>query len=142
MKILLLAAGCAFATAVVPSAGRFSRADAAESSPNSIQVVIWNRAGQPLDVEVLQGADRVFAGALREGAVSTSIEAGRILQREPGSYTIRIVDHTRGMQDSVALRMGPGGQNLGILLTQDGLAFVLTQGDVTDLTPSPQASGS
>ena len=142
MKILLIAAGCVFAIAAVPSAGPFSRVDAAEGATNSVQVVVWNRAGQPLDVEVLQGADRVFAAALRAGAVSTSIEAGRILQREPGSYTVRIVDHTRGMQDSVALRIGPDGQNLGIHLTQDGLAFVVTQGDVTDFTPPPHASGS
>lgn len=117
----------------------FGQSDPAQGSLSTIQLLVWNRAGQPIDVDVSLAERAVFSGRLREGTVAASMEAGRVLQREPGSYTVRVIDRTRGLVDSVNVRIDSQGQNVGVHLTNDGIAFVLTQHDITRLTPPPSA---
>jgi hypothetical protein len=109
----------------------------AQARLGTVQIVAWNRSGQPIDLDVRLSEERILTGELRAGTVATSIEAARILQREQGTYTLHVVDRTRDLQDSVTLRIDSVGQNLGIHLTPDGLAFVLSRGDVTRFTPPP-----
>jgi hypothetical protein len=109
---------------------------AGRSQLGTVQLVIWNRAEQRIQVEVQLGEERVFAGELRPGTVSTSIEAGRVVQRQPGKYLLRVIDRTRDQEDSVLVRIDSAqGQNVGVHFTPAGLAFVLTRGDVVQMTP-------
>lgn len=111
--------------------------DEARDAIGTSQILVWNRAGEQIELEVWLGKERFFAGVVDDGAVATSIEVARVLQRTPGVHEVRVVDRTRRLQDSVLLRMGDEGQNVGIRLTDAGLAFVVTQGDVTAFTPPP-----
>jgi hypothetical protein len=104
--------------------------------------VVWNRAGQRIQLEVRLGDQVVLADQLRDANVATSIEVGRILQRAPGTYILRVTDRTRDQEDSVAVQIAPRGQNIGVHLTPSGLAVVLTREDVTNFTPPPSARGS
>jgi hypothetical protein len=104
--------------------------------------VIWNRAEQPIDIELRLGDDLVFAERVPEGSVATSIEAARVLQRQPGTYVLRVIDRTRNHEDSVTMEIDSRGQNVGVHLTPAGSAFVLTRGEVTAFTPLPSAPGS
>jgi hypothetical protein len=99
--------------------------------------VIWNRAGQPIDLEVRLGDERVFSSQLRDGNVAMSIEGGRVLQRAPGTYILRVTDRTRNKEDLIPVEINPRGQNIGVHLTGSGLAVVLTREDVTTFTPPP-----
>ncbi|HLM66693.1 MAG TPA: hypothetical protein VK358_04155 [Longimicrobium sp.] len=143
MKSLALITLCTlgWATPVFAQEAGSPSADAARAV-SSVQLVIWNRAEQPIDVEVRLGEEQAFFDQLRAGSVATSIEAGRILQRTPGTYVLQVIDRTRNLEDSVTVQIGSSGQNVGVHLTRSGLAFVLTRGDVTDLTPPPSALAS
>jgi hypothetical protein len=143
MRILTMLAACSVVLAVPAHSQQAAPAQPAAQTPvSSIQLVVWNRAGVPISLEVRLDEERVLLDELRAGNVATSIEAGRILQRQPGTYTLRVIDRTRGIEDSVVLRIDSEGQNLGIHLTGDGLAFLLTRGDVTTHTPPPSAEAS
>jgi hypothetical protein len=104
----------------------------------TVQLLVWNRAGQTIDVEVRLGKETVYASPVRNGSAAASMEAARVVQREPGTYLVQVMDRTRKLQDSVSVRIdGTQGQNVGVHLTRDGVAFVVTRGDVTGLTPPP-----
>jgi hypothetical protein len=119
-----------------------SRQAEAASALGSVQLVLWNRAQQVIDVEVRLGDERVFAGQLRQGNVATSIEAGVVLQRVPGTYVLRVLDRTRNQEDSISVQIDSRGQNVGVHLTQAGLGFVLSRTDVTEFTPPPSIAAS
>jgi hypothetical protein len=143
MKVLPLTV-IACLMAVRPVLGQVpASATSSQNSPLvSVQLVLWNRAEQPLDVDVRLGDEGVFSGRLRQGSVATSIEAGRVLQRGPGTYVLQVVDRTRNQADSVTLQFGHDAQNVGVHLTGSGVVFVLTRGDITNLTPPPAAPAS
>lgn len=104
----------------------------------TVQLLVWNRAGQAIDVELRVGKETVYAAPVPNGSVATSMEAARVVQREPGTYLVQVVDRTRKRMDSVSVQIdGNEGQNVGVHLTRDGVAFVVTRGDVTGLTPPP-----
>lgn len=111
--------------------------DAAERGRvGSVQLLVWNRAGQAIDLDVRVDGQGIYAGRVPDGTVSTSMEVGRIVQREPGTYLVHVTDSTRKVTDSVSVQIeATQGQNVGVHLTPDGVAFVLTRGDVTRFTP-------
>lgn len=128
---------------LVLAVGLGSSAVSAQSAPEAVpvgavQLLVWNRAGQTIDVEIRVGEQMVYTNPVREGTVAASVEVGRVVQREPGSYVVEVTDRTRNLRDSVLVRIdGTGGQHVGVHLTREGMAFVLTRGDLTRLTPVP-----
>lgn len=143
MKSLAIAALCTLVATTAAAQTPGSEHSARTRTPvSSVQLVVWNRAEQPIDIEVRLGEERVFSGTVRDGNVATSIEVGRIMQREPGSYVLRVIDRTRKHEDFVPLQIDPRGQSVGIHLTPSGLAFVLTRDNVTEFAPQPSRPAS
>jgi hypothetical protein len=104
--------------------------------PMTTQVAVWNRTGRPIQLEVRAGDDPILSSRVNNGAVATSVDAARIVQREPGLHTFYVIDHSRTLSDSITLEFAPKGQNLGVHLTPEGIALVVTRSDILSLTPA------
>jgi len=125
----------------MPSASAESPVETpASSRPEMLQFLAWNRSGMPIDLEVRLNDEVVFRESVSSSDISSAMNAGTVVQRPAGSYSLQVTDHTRDLTQSAHIDISRGGPNFGVYLMPDQLAIVLSHQSLQKLTPGTLAA--
>jgi len=112
----------------------------ASSSLETLQFLAWNRSGTPIDLEVRLNDEVVSRESVSSSDIPSAMNAGTVVQRPAGSYSLQVIDHTRGLTESAQIDISQGGPNFGVYLIPDQLAIVLSHQNLQEFTPGTLAS--
>jgi hypothetical protein len=110
----------------------------AAESPAGLEIVqflAWNSSGTPIDLEVRLNDEVVFRKIVPSSDIPSAINAGEVVQRRAGAYSLAVVDHTRNLQESARIEISHGGPNFGVYLIPNELALVLTHQHLPAFAP-------
>jgi hypothetical protein len=105
----------------------------------TFQLLVWNRAARAVDLEVRFGDVVAFRGTVPASHAASALDGGAVVQLPAGSYELRVIDHTRGAEEKIRVAVERGGPHVGVHLTAEGFALVLTRQGIHALTPGVAA---
>src|SRR5207253_7766003 len=107
----------------------------------TFQLYVWNRARRDICLRVSVGKNVVFDDVVKASFIASSIDGGAVIQLPAGTYTVHVTDFTRKIDDELTVNVSNDAPNVGINLTDIGLAFVVTrQAYLAEFTPPFQGA--